>query len=62
MLNLDILTQISIDTLNVFICPWVVARNIFVSDLLQRTLSNDLAEWNPVPSSVLLNSHAEIKL
>ena len=25
----------SIDTLTLFICPWAVARNISVSDLLQ---------------------------
>ena len=40
---------------------FVVARIIIVSDLLQRTVSNDLAEWNPVPSSVLLNSPAKLK-
>ena len=40
---------------------FVVARNSIVSDLLQRIVSNDLAEWNPVPSSVLLNSVAKLK-
>ena len=39
---------------------FVVARNIIVSDLLQRTLSNSLAAWNPVSSSVLINSPAEV--
>ena len=40
--------------------PFAVARKI-VSDILQIILSNDLAEWNSLSSSVLLNSPAEIK-
>ena len=40
--------------------PFVVVRNIIVSDVLQKTLSNDLAAWNQVPFSVLLNSPAEM--
>ena len=47
--------------MTVFTYPWAIARNTIVLDLLQRTLSNDLAEWNLVPSSVLLNNPAEIK-
>ena len=40
----------------VFTCPWAIASNIIVLDLLQRTLPSDLAEWNLVPFSILLNS------
>ena len=32
-----------------FTCPWAIARNIIVLDLLQRRMANDLAEWNLVP-------------
>ena len=49
----------SIDTLTLFICPWAVARNIRFT---AGTLSNHLADCNPIPSSSLLKSHAEIKL
>ena len=41
--------------------PFVKVRNIIVLVLLQTTLSNDLAAWNPVPSSVSLNRPAEGK-
>ena len=39
----------------------VQVTNALNLDLIQRTLLNDLAAWNPVPSFVLLNSPSEVK-
>ena len=48
-------------TLTLFVTTFFLFSCSQEHHLLQRTLSNNLTAWNPVPSSVLLNSPAEVK-